>query len=401
MHSRLCFRALAACAATLYAVAPAAAAIPVIFTVDSANTSTTLQASADFFGTGIPQAPGSDTTTTVGHFLVEIDDPTNPTTFQFQAGDGFLQYINTANGANFSPGDTPANFALQTADGQEQVAARNLSWDFSSPVIHAQLGQSFSATNLTVDSLTGSYNSATFGNYDASDYQLPLSTGTAQISATAPGQLGLNITGTLHTSATLVFIQANFDFSGTFNATAAFDAANVAQTTNPAAPVASVLGGATQIGGVDAQFAAGSSLGTFSAQQIPLAGLPLDSLSGLPALGLTSLSQDAQVWNVAYSGAINGSVQLTFDYDPSRLTPAEQADPSRLSIAHFREDTKQWEILHGTVDPVNHTITVTTTSLSPFLLTSSVPEPSAFALALLGVTAGTFFRRRFVNRRRC
>ncbi len=124
--------------------------------------------------------------------------------------------------------------------------------------------------------------------------------------------------------------------------------------------------------------------GTFSAQVIPLAGLPYQSLSGLPAFGIDSLSQTAQVWNLEYSGGTySGPITVTFHYDPSLLSPALQANPQSMHMVHFSSVTQQWEILPGIVDTVNDTITVTTNSLSP-LIPVSVPEPGS---AVLGVSA--------------
>lgn len=71
-----------------------------------------------------------------------------------------------------------------------------------------------------------------------------------------------------------------------------------------------------------------------------------------------------QLWNLEYSGTHNGNIHLTFAYNPA-LLPAG-FDESQLVIYHYHGAA--WEKLTGTVDAVNHKITVTTASLSPFAL---------------------------------
>ena len=73
----------------------------------------------------------------------------------------------------------------------------------------------------------------------------------------------------------------------------------------------------------------------------------------------------AQVWEVAFSGTYSGAVNLTLSYDPT-LLPAG-FDETTLAINHFSGGA--WHTLQqGVVDPLKHTIAVSTTTLGPFAL---------------------------------
>ena len=72
----------------------------------------------------------------------------------------------------------------------------------------------------------------------------------------------------------------------------------------------------------------------------------------------------AQVWNVSFSGAISGAIQLTFAYDPTILPVG--LDQTTLDIYYFKNHS--WSQLSGTVDLARHTITVTPPGLSVFAL---------------------------------
>jgi hypothetical protein len=74
--------------------------------------------------------------------------------------------------------------------------------------------------------------------------------------------------------------------------------------------------------------------------------------------------QPAQIWEVEFSGSYTGSIQVTFGYDPT-LLPAG-LDEGGLAIYHFTSGL--WEKLSGTVDPVTHSIAVSTTTLGSFAL---------------------------------
>ena len=133
-------------------------------------------------------------------------------------------------------------------------------------------------------------------------------------------------------------------------------------------------GGSSHTGGVDFDFDNATTGGTFfgEASEADDAEMTERKNSGQFALPTfqTPSGGVTQVWNLKYNGTHNGDIHLTFSYDPA-LLPAG-FDHSRLVICHY--NGVAWENLHGTVDPANHKITVTTASLSPFALgfTSSI-----------------------------
>ena len=96
-----------------------------------------------------------------------------------------------------------------------------------------------------------------------------------------------------------------------------------------------------------------------------------------------------QLFNVEYSGTLEGPLQLSFNYDPSLLP--EGFDEANLRVFHWTGT--EWENLGGVVDAANNTITVTTNSLSPFAV-AAVPEPETYALMLAGLGLVGFAARR-------
>src|SRR5262249_44097750 len=148
--------------------------------------------------------------------------------------------------------------------------------------------------------------------------------------------------------------------TGLLHATAQFSTDNLATVTAPTLPT-SVLGGTDTIGGGAVLFTAGTTTGTLAAQQISLSGLPLAHVSRLANFGITSLAQDAQLWDLQYTGTINGPVTVTVAYDPSRLTAAERADPSILRVEHYNTVIGAWESL-PILNVTASTITFTTDS---------------------------------------
>lgn len=70
------------------------------------------------------------------------------------------------------------------------------------------------------------------------------------------------------------------------------------------------------------------------------------------------------MWDVGFSGTYTGAVNLTFAYDATALPGG--FDESTLSIHHYNGGA--WLNLPGIVNPVAHTITVSTTTLGAFAL---------------------------------
>lgn len=98
----------------------------------------------------------------------------------------------------------------------------------------------------------------------------------------------------------------------------------------------------------------------------------------------------AQVWNIDFSGQLDGGATIQLAYDDSLLAGVSEGS---LAVQHFDANTGTWELLTGVVDVENDLITVHTGSLSPFVL-SVVPEPGSGWLVLLGLGALTRVRRR-------
>ncbi|MCE9592365.1 MAG: PEP-CTERM sorting domain-containing protein [Planctomycetes bacterium] len=99
-------------------------------------------------------------------------------------------------------------------------------------------------------------------------------------------------------------------------------------------------------------------------------------------------ASEYQVWNVHLDdGSFAGNLELVFTYDDSGMTTADELG---LAIYHFNGSA--WEMLSSSVDTGANTITVLTTSLSPFALGVAIPEPAS--LALLAMGGMMMFRRR-------
>ena len=135
-------------------------------------------------------------------------------------------------------------------------------------------------------------------------------------------------------------------------------------------------GGSTHVGGADFAFEDIVTEGTFfgeysEADAAELTEREADGEFALPTFD-TPNGAVTQLWNFNYSGTHNGRIRLTFHYNPAQL-PAGY-DQSKLIIRHFTN--RAWEQLVGKVDQTNHTITVTTASLSPFML--AVPTANAY-----------------------
>ena len=128
-------------------------------------------------------------------------------------------------------------------------------------------------------------------------------------------------------------------------------------------------GGSTHAGGVDFEFdnvtAEGTLFGEYSeADAAELSERENDGEFAAPTFQTPDGGTRTQLWNLNYNGAFSGQLHLTFAYNPA-LLPAG-FDEKTLTIFHYHGGT--WEKLAGTVDVVNHKITVSTTHLSPFAL---------------------------------
>ncbi len=381
-------RVTSALAVACLCTAPALAA-GIIFTIDQAQSTIAWSgAMQSAYGPFIPQSPGSLSTPVSGHFLVQFDPTSStPTTLEFVGGHGYYQAATPYVGVPglSDPGIAePANMAGKTAGNEVQWTIRNLVWDFSSAPIGGS-GGSFAANQTRFTVLSGGMQS----NVDSGDWTGDsdfMSGGTWLLSESSPGSGDWTLSGSSHYSYDIGY--ANFTATANVTSTAHYSEDNSA--TVPAGPTeVDVLGGASTTGGVSATFDETSSGGTLSVQQVPnqTAFTPSAIAAGeanpIFALSTDTLSANPQIWNVDFSGELNGgTVSLSFNYDPTLLPLG--LDQNTLGIWHFNSTLGQWDF-GGTVDVPSHTITYVTDGFSPFQLGVMVPEPSAFALAALGM----------------
>lgn len=103
------------------------------------------------------------------------------------------------------------------------------------------------------------------------------------------------------------------------------------------------------------------------------------SSSAASAFSFALPGTQAQVWQVDFSGSLEGAATLRLEYDESLLDVAEES----LAVAHFDADTDTWQLLPAVVDADQNFVTVQTPSFSPFVLV--VPEPGTAALLALGL----------------
>jgi hypothetical protein len=362
----------------------------IIFTVDNTQSTFDFTATLASFGGGpfIEQSPGSSSAPISGHFLVDFDSSTpTPSSLSFIDGHGYVRAESphlALPGIGGSGTPALANLALKSTPPFDGilVAIRNLAWDFDSPSPISRTAGVYAGNQTRFTFLSGDLVSNAVGPADLTGNQEQFDDGNWTLSE-SNGQWSL--------SASVFWTDPDDDAQSTVTmnvvSTAAFGAANIAQVATGATQT-EALGGSSMTGGVSAEFSAPTSGGTFTVQQIPnatgLSQLAVEAAEANPifALSTASLSADPQIWNVNYTGTLNGTATLVFNYDPSLLPVG--FDPLTLGIWHFSSLTNQWDF-GGTVDPFAHTITYVADSFSPFMLGTVVPEPPSVILAAVAI----------------
>lgn len=157
-----------------------------------------------------------------------------------------------------------------------------------------------------------------------------------------------------------------------------------------------ILGGTAASGGLTVTFPGLTQAGAFNATASIISVDNLPTSGALANINFAIPGQDLQGWDLGFGGTFSGLATLTFAYNQNLLGGANEND---LQIYHW--NGSNWEMLHRlALDIVRHTITVETTSFSPFEIglgpsTTAVPEPSSllmFALGSLAVGVHVFHR---------
>lgn len=139
-----------------------------------------------------------------------------------------------------------------------------------------------------------------------------------------------------------------------------------------------LLGGSSTPGGFDMLLEVASGDGLLDASFDPATRAEIEALYASLPFALPGFA--TSFWQIDGGHQFNGVVELTFGYDPALLPSG--FDESQLAIAHYTGTT--WELLRGAIDPGAHTITVQTTSFSPFALVA-VPESETALLIGIGL----------------
>jgi hypothetical protein len=146
-------------------------------------------------------------------------------------------------------------------------------------------------------------------------------------------------------------------------------------------------GGASVPGGVDYEFddvaTEGSCFGEYSKAD---AGELAVRISAGEFDDFTFLTPGlpAQIWKLQFTGAFAGMAHLHFAYDPTILPPGFAEET--LCLYEFTGGT--WQQLAGTVDPVLHTISVSTTNLAVFALGTEGGVPVQVAVSVAPANSG-------------
>ena len=132
-------------------------------------------------------------------------------------------------------------------------------------------------------------------------------------------------------------------------------------------------GGIGTAGGSETLFSDLTAPGTLNAVYATRTASDLIAEYGSLPGGLVG-DETMQLWLVDFSGTL-GAAEMTFAYDET-LLPFPEED---LRVSHWTDGG--WDVMQGVLDVDANTITISTSSFSPFVLTP-VPEPGLGVLSL-------------------
>jgi hypothetical protein len=147
-------------------------------------------------------------------------------------------------------------------------------------------------------------------------------------------------------------------------------------------------GGSGVPGGMDYEFedvtAGGSCFAEFTKADDSELALRIDE-GKLVSLTFPTPGGPTQVWRVQFTGAFSGNVRLTFGYDPTTLP----AGFDETALCLYQLSGGVWQALAGVVDPVQHTIHVTTAQLSAFALGADGASMVTVSASISPANSGT------------